>query len=282
MIHIATVHFGSERWIEIQRRYLDRFITEPFRVYASLERVPAGFESFFDVVVPSYGRHPGKLNHLGHVILNDADPQDLIFFLDGDAFPIADPVGPVMHRLETASLTAICRLENGGDHQPHPSFCAVRASVWADLGGDWSEGYPLPGRVPPLASWGEGVSDIGANLLYLLESSGTAWSPILRSNRRNLHPVLFGIYGGFLYHHGAGFRRPVTRHDIDDLFGSRCPPSREGSGETPAPTTGRSEGISGPPDTAEAIADTIRRNSPVASEVFARIKADPDFYRQFL
>ena len=65
MIHIATVHFNSGRWIEIQRKYLDRFIGEEFRVYGSLEGVPQEFERFFDVVVPSHGPHAGKLNLLG-------------------------------------------------------------------------------------------------------------------------------------------------------------------------------------------------------------------------
>jgi hypothetical protein len=36
---------------------------------------------------------------------------------------------------------------------------------------------------------------------------------VLRSNRTNLDPVLFGVYGDTVYHHGAGFRglRHLTR-----------------------------------------------------------------------
>jgi hypothetical protein len=29
---------------------------------------------------------------------------------------------------------------------------------------------------------------------------------VLRSNRKNIDPLLFGIYGKTVYHHGAGFR----------------------------------------------------------------------------
>ena len=30
--------------------------------------------------------------------------------------------------------------------------------------------------------------------------------PLLRSNRRDLDPVYFALYGDIVYHHGAGFR----------------------------------------------------------------------------
>jgi hypothetical protein len=47
---------------------------------------------------------------------------------------------------------------------------------------------------------------VGGNLLRQLELTGTPWLPVLRSNRKNIDPVLFGVYGDTVYHHGAGFR----------------------------------------------------------------------------
>ena len=55
------------------------------------------------------------------------------------------------------------------------------------------------------------MSDSGGNLLRILERRDQAWTPLLRTNRIDLHPLWFGIYGGFLYHHGAGFRKAVAR-----------------------------------------------------------------------
>jgi hypothetical protein len=253
MIHIATVHHDSADWIELQHEYLHRFITEPFRIYASLEGISSDYGRFFDVVVPSVGQHMGKLNLLGYVILEDADDDDLIVFLDGDAFPVADPIGPARALLEDNSLTAVCRTENAGDRQPHPCFCAVPAAVWRELPGDWSSGY----------CYSEGHSDVGANLLYLLEKADMSWAPILRSNRYDLHPVFFGVYGGFLYHHGAGFRRTkVTRADWLQMRHEL-----ESDGSTP---------------TRELVVARGAANARLSEQVFAEIQSNRDFFRRFV
>ena len=38
MVHIATVHWRSDRWIDVQLRYLNRNVDEPYRVYAWLDQ----------------------------------------------------------------------------------------------------------------------------------------------------------------------------------------------------------------------------------------------------
>ena len=256
MIHIATAHHLRPDWIEIQRRYLDRFVSKPFRGYGSLEGIGEEWHAYFDLVVPSKGGHAGKLNLLAQVIAHDADADDQIWFVDGDSFPVADPVGPVDKLLADAALAAIVRLENNGDRQPHPSFCAVPVHVWQSLHGDWSSGHIYaPNR-----------TDVGANLLYTLEQTGTQWASILRSNGDALHPVLFGIYGGFWYHHGAGFRDIMTtRNDPKkalehDLRGKRM-----------AQHLGQ--------DKLDAMVERAFRNAELSEEIRARIEADPHFYR---
>ena len=47
MIHVATVHYRSDRWIDPQLRYLERFLPGPFRVYAFLTRVPGDHSGKF-------------------------------------------------------------------------------------------------------------------------------------------------------------------------------------------------------------------------------------------
>lgn len=209
MLHIATVHYGSPRWIDIQIRQLQRHISGPFTVWTSLEGIDPAYASRFDHVLQQRGSHAGKLNHLALEIAREADGDDLLMFLDGDAFPISDPVPLVQRALSTAPLTAVCRAENGGDKQPHPCFCATTVEAWDRLRGDWSDG----------ATWTPGgteiapITDVGGNLLRRLEATGTPWTPILRSNRSDLHPLFFGIYGDVVYHHGAGFRSAYSRAD---------------------------------------------------------------------
>jgi hypothetical protein len=55
------------------------------------------------------------------------------------------------------------------------------------------------------------VTDVGGNLLRMLELTGKPWVEVLRSNRKNPDPLFFAIYGDVVYHHGAGFRRGAFR-----------------------------------------------------------------------
>jgi hypothetical protein len=121
-------------------------------------------------------------------------------FLDGDAFPIADPAALIEEGLSRAPLVAVRRAENVGDPQPHPCFCVTSVGTWRRLHGDWSSGYTWRGHR------GRIVTDVGANLLRALELTSTPWVQVLRSNRRNLDPLFFAVYGETIYHHGAGFR----------------------------------------------------------------------------
>ena len=200
MLHVATAHFRSPRWIEIQTRYLRRHIDGPLQTWASLEGIDSAHGSHFDRVIEQYGSHAGKLNHLAMEIAQEADPDDLLMFLDGDAFPIA-PLSEFIERgLEEAPLIAVRRAENVDQPQPHPCFCVTRLGTWTTLGGDWSAGPVWPG--------GQGweVTDVGSLLMRKLELAGLDWVQVLRSNRRNLDPLYYGVYGDVIYHHGAGFR----------------------------------------------------------------------------
>jgi hypothetical protein len=200
MLHIATVHFGSPRWIEIQTSHLRKHLPVPFQTWTSLEEIDASYGSHFDVVVDQKGRHSDKLNHLAIEIAAVAQDDDLLMFLDGDAFPIADPMALIDDGLSRAPLLAVRRAENVGDRQPHPCFCVTTVGAWRRLPGDWSAGYRWED------SMGRRVTDVGGNLLRQLELTGTPWVEVLRSNTTNLDPIFFGVYGDVIYHHGAGFR----------------------------------------------------------------------------
>jgi hypothetical protein len=203
MLYVATAHYKSPRWIEIQASYLRRHVTVPYQTWASIEGIDGSFANSFDRVLEQRGPHPGKLNHLALEICHVARDDDLIMFLDGDAFPIADPMPIITHSLRDADLVAVRRAENLDEPQPHPCFCVTTVGTWRKLPGDWSLGSVWP------AGNGRQISDVGANLLRALTLTETPWVELLRSNGSQLHELFFAIYGDVVYHHGAGFRDNV-------------------------------------------------------------------------
>ncbi|HME02555.1 MAG TPA: hypothetical protein VKG38_05930 [Solirubrobacteraceae bacterium] len=200
VLYIVTVHYASPRWIEIQTRYLREHVSVPYQTWTSLEGIDPSYAVHFDRVFEQRGRHPGKLNHLALEVASEAAEDDLLMFLDGDAFPIADPMPLIEQALARAPLVAVRRAENVDQPQPHPCFCVTTVGTWRSLPGDWSGGPTWPG------AYGERVTDVGGSLLRELELTGTPWVQVLRSNRRNIDPLYFAIYGDTIYHHGAGFR----------------------------------------------------------------------------
>lgn len=264
MLHIATVHFQTPKWIDIQREYLDHNITVPFRMYGALHKIPVAYHSQFDYVVEAQGNHEGKLNLLANEISAQADPSDIIIFIDGDAFPIADPLPTIDAGLEHTSLVAVRRDENNGDRQPHPCFCAIRVRDWERLHGDWSPGHTWTDSI------GQEVTDVGGNLLRSLERNGEQWTPLLRSNRRNDHPLWFGVYGDVVYHHGAGFRRPFAR--VDETSGPR---SLRGSR---LPLVGERITAMNKVRRRTWVETVHTQNEELGDEWFELLKSDPKFY----
>jgi hypothetical protein len=200
MLYIATVHYRSPRWIEIQARQLRRHISVPYQTWSSLERIDPSYASKFDRVLEQRGSHAGKLNHLAMEIAEEAGDSDLLMFLDGDAFPIADPMPLIDDALARSELLAVRRAENVDEPQPHPCFCVTTVGTWRRLPGDWTAGPVWPG------ARGKPTTDVGANLLRRLELTSTPWTPVLRTNPTSFDPLYFAVYGGIVYHHGAGFR----------------------------------------------------------------------------
>lgn len=202
MIHLATIHWKTDKWIPIQQKYLRRYMQVDYRSYAYLNDIDEKFDDSFDVVLKEDIRsHADKLNRLAERICHDNQDDDYILFLDGDAFPIAPIEGTFLQEMNKYTLTAIQRIENNGDIQPHPSFAMVKIGKWKEINGTWERGYTWPDRQ------GRSVTDLGGELLRILETNKLDWLKITRSNRMDLHPLYFGIYGNLIYHHGAGFRR---------------------------------------------------------------------------
>ena len=274
-MHVATVHWRDPRWIAPQTRFMRRHLPE-HRTWAAVEGVPAADAAAFDTALELEGSHPEKLNELARRIAAVAEPTDLLLFVDGDAFPIA-PIDASL--LGGLPLAAVRRDENLGDPQPHPCFCLTTVGYWTTIGGDWRRGHTWVNAA------GETVSDTGGNLLGILEARGDSWRPILRSNRVDLHPLWFAVYGDVAYHHGAGFRDPVARVTTTEARDR----ARSAAGRTviPAqvPLLGRAErslryraAMRRYQRDVAAHAETDRA---LAEEVFESLRVDDDFVRRF-
>lgn len=209
MIHVLTVHWKDDCWIDIQRRYLQHFITAPFQLYAFVNHIPVDHSAkFYYTNTEDITSHAVKLNLLADMAsFNARSADDWLIFIDGDAFPVDDVVAFGEEHLAVHPLLAVQRRENFGDIQPHPAFCLTTVGFWRSIAGDWKEG----------CCWanarGEAVTDVGGNLLAKLKERRVDWKPLLRSNRFDLHPLFFGVYGDIVYHHGAGFREAYSRVD---------------------------------------------------------------------
>ena len=282
MIHIATVHWPHPRWVDIQLRYLQRNLDEPYRVYAwidgwSRDQQRRHADKFFYSTDLPIERHEIKLTVLGDLVARAADPEETIVFMDGDSFPIR-PIGPFLReKLEHYPLVAVRRDENNGDRQPHPSFCAMRARFWIDLPGDWRRGRTWRNRQ------GKEITDVGGNLLGALEDRGIEWHPMLRSNRVNPHPLQFGVYEDLIYHQGGGFRRTAggragrvaMQEELSTTWRGRLAASLP----TRGPLAPVRRLVRSPRRHRRALAAKI---TEVNERVYELILRDPDFYLQLI
>ncbi len=265
MIHIATVHFKSNRWIAMQRDFFRRHLRSPYRVYGWLNDVPEyPADAFHYVCTENVIEHAVKLNLLADMICFAAqDDDDIIIFIDGDAFPIGDVETLFEQNLKSRKLIAVQRLENNGDSQPHPCFCATTVGFWRSLKGDWKEGYQWQTQS------GKWVTDVGGNLLKQVREKNVNWMPILRTGGAAAHPVLFSIYADLVYHHGGAFRDPVTRVDIVGM----------------KPTVGDRLAALVPWRMQRVTLRRMRsrvgkRNTEISEQIFEQIKTDPGFFEK--
>ena len=203
MFHVVTVHWDSDAWIEPQLDHVAKhlpttrvFIVAPRSVGGTLRRILLRRRSRW------FASRQARC--IGRIVADQADDDDYLVFLDGDAFPIA-PIDPDV--LQGASLAAVRRDEDLGECYPHPCFCITTVGFWEEIGGTWQPGPVVPN------SLGQPITDVGCTLLRILEDREESWRPLLRSNTVDLHPLWFGLYAGLVYHHGAGFRSRLEHVD---------------------------------------------------------------------
>lgn len=297
MLNVVTVHWQSPDWVEPQLRYLEQHAGQPFRVFASLNGIDdPDIWKRFHYAADLEGTHAEKLNELARTVVARADPSDLLLFLDGDAFPVRPMAAWMRSRLHDYPLVAVRRDENLGDRQPHPCFCVTTSGFWKEIDGDWREGGTWTN------SAGVTTTDVGGNLLHNLADRGQRWLPLRRTNTHDANALWFGVYDHRVYHHGAGFRPRVSRVGDHADTVERVP--LRGSGikglalravRQPSSLLGiRPRHALVLPRAAVAVADRRKQQRVEQRQarrraeeeryeraVFARLLADPEFFREF-
>jgi hypothetical protein len=289
VLNIVTVHWRDPKWIAPQLEYLSRHLSTPHRVFANLEGIEDPvWKDRFHYVDYGGGPHPDKLNQLAQVVAAESGPDDLLMFIDGDAFPVRPLDDWMAAMLAERPLAAVRRAENVGDIQPHPCFCITTVGLWQDVKGDWRTGNWVTEQ-------GDTVGDVGGALLHILAEHDVPWTQILRSNRLNPHPLWYAVYGEHVYHHGAGFRPRVSR--VDEQAGG--PGSKEAADYLELRAKRRAEGwvaslrqfrprhvrrlwrsmrltLKDP-----TLQSFVKEADAESDRIYEQILRDPDFFRQF-
>lgn len=216
MIHIITVHFKTDKWIDLQLKQIDKHVTD-YKVWSYCD----GFdisphkhkfhfcENSGVTVKTEYKNHLLKLNALTENVVWDEDTKDddILIFMDSDAFPVNDINDYVVEKLSKYPLLAVYRPENGGDVIPHPSFTCSTVAFW------------MEDLFPRKKIWGGvhggelGTSDPGGKLYKYLSRNNIEWYRMRRTQSLTEHPVHFTIYDDIVYHHNAGSRDRTCRLD---------------------------------------------------------------------
>jgi hypothetical protein len=132
--------------------------------------------------------------------------------VDSDSFPVL-PDWPevLLRRMDRVRLAAVLRAESRDTWLPHPCGLFMDRSFLLEHA---PRMYPVKSERLSTASFQEFLIetgqriDTGIGYGHTLWKSKEPWLPLTRSNRRNPHFLMAGIYGGVFFHLGASSRRP--------------------------------------------------------------------------
>ena len=182
--------------------------------------------------------------------------------MHGDTIPIADWVairsanmlaGPAARR-DTPRRERSASRNHTGVSPPRPF------GFWREIGGTWERG--------PAWTGSDGLAKSTRHRCRALAHPGGAWDCLgHRSSGRTRATFIqlwFGVYGGIVYHHGAAFRKPLSRLDA-----SLAPP--EATCVAACPVPGARASRAAKPATRRAGLSPRRRGR----RVLARVRLAP-------
>lgn len=145
---------------------------------------------------PARGENVRHGRALERLVKRVPESTDYVVTLDTDAFPIrAGWLDHLIERLDDgATIAGVWRDEMAPEIEPyvHPSCLAIRRDTVVDVG----VGFARRGA----------AQDVGQNLTRSIRDAGGTIHRLPRSNAREVHFLLGGVYGDLVYHQGAGSR----------------------------------------------------------------------------
>jgi hypothetical protein len=225
VIHILTLHFATNAWLEIQKRHILKYTNkEDYKLWLgkyNLElpeefEFPANWELIDldkDYPEENINEHYLQMEWMyGNYIKNEMTDDDIVVFIDSDAFP-CEPrwIFALKEAIEgdssehRADVVCLYQMENRGmaqpdEYYPYPDLCffATTKKAWVENNLEW--GLFSPDHQNP----GFGMHDrIAAAELRV--------GALTRTNRFNAHRVMFGVYGDMIYHQACGSRAIIGR-----------------------------------------------------------------------
>jgi hypothetical protein len=228
---IACVYlYGPDGgWIlDLQLRYIASTLSGyDYKIYAAANRLRPELrarlnaEPHLEVVDLPWYENEGNREHAFYLdrLLRRAAEEGCTHLaaLDSDSFPIlSDWPRVLLQRMgSTMRIAAVFRAENRDTHLPHPCgyfmlrsfFLERRPELYPDEQALASKPYQRF-----LAATRQRV-DTGIGYAYTLWAHGEPWLQLTRSNRRNPHFLMAGIYGRVFFHLGAASRAPAFHVD---------------------------------------------------------------------
>jgi|ETNmetMinimDraft_4_1059912.scaffolds.fasta_scaffold33983_2 hypothetical protein len=215
MIHIITVNWTTDKWVDIQLDSFKKWINTPFKVYTR----------FGNMNEKIYNEHKdkyfcclqGKVGEKSHatdgrreilsVVRGNLSEEDIIMVIDSDAFLIND-ISKLINKLESHPFIAAEEPNHEVDitfRTPHPMFYLFPAEYLLKGSLDWNMSHSISNAKSRGNWWG--------GILNWMDENNIEYYPIRRTNVVNLHPLYFAIYEDVIYHHWAGSRRMITAPD---------------------------------------------------------------------
>jgi hypothetical protein len=218
MIYFITIHHETGKFFNLQAKYIRTFTTKEYKIYCGMSGITTvdaqqhniEFHNIINLTDVK-NQHWFRMNYLFNALQQheSLQPDDLVIFIDGDAFPIDSWEQKISSYLQAYPIAAIQRRENPEPllreeqkRYPHPCFFATTVKFWVENKLEW--------RLDPF----QGAHTAGVLIKMWLDEQKLESRPLLRTNAFNIHPLYFGIYDDIIYHHGAGNRIVYDSVDI--------------------------------------------------------------------
>lgn len=227
---ILVVYFlKDDRDLPLLRLHLERIARHthvPYTLYAVANRVSHRARALIEAqpnvriceVPPTNLRASREHGYYLDAILPIAlaDGVSHVCTLDVDSFPIADDWVDVIVRAAppASGLAGVLRSENGDVALPHPSCVLARREFFEEHRPTFSPDSDYTPEFRAFLRATEQAADTGIHLGYVLWRNRLPWGHLARTNVRNPHYLMAGIYADVVFHLGSAGRAAVFRQDF--------------------------------------------------------------------